>query len=470
MPRTIAFPRFIAALFIAVGGVLIGSSAVYADQSEAQVGTATALAQASISAGDINTCMLTNLGEVYCWGDNYNGQFGNGTSGNDSAIPVKATGIVGAKAVMSAGSSTCAVTSSNALKCWGANFTGSVGDGTGVDAHLPADPVGLTSGVAAVSGSSYTNCALTTAGGVQCWGDGTQRQIGDGTTNDSNSPVQVSGLTSGVVAITGGGYANCALLGTGRVKCWGQGTFGALGNGAFSNSGTPVEVSGITNAVAISGSDQAFCALLTTGAVTCWGNNSSGVLGDGTTNNSNVPLTIQGMTAKAISVGQYHACILTTSGGIKCWGQNAYGQLGNGSTTQALIPVDVTGLTAGVSAVTVGTVHTCALTLSGAMKCWGQNSYKQLGDGTTNNSNIPVTVAGFATGVGPTTTTSTTSTTIASTTTSVVPSSTIASVVSVSANEPRTMPATGRRPSDMALFGAALIVFGFSVMRRARTV
>src|SRR6185503_10543396 len=105
--------------------------------------------------------------------------------------------------------------------------------------------------------------------------------------------------------------------------------------------------------------------------VKCWGRNSSGQLGDGTTTNRNTPVHVSGLTndISAIAAGYDHTCALTTSGGVKCWGENAYGQLGDGTTTDSYTPVEVNGLASGVSAVTVGLSHTCALMISGGVKC-----------------------------------------------------------------------------------------------------
>jgi len=238
-------------------------------------------------------------------------------------------------------------------------------------------------------------CALTTSGGVKCWGRNDFGSLGDGTTTNRSTPVDVAGLTSGVSAITSQCAHTCALTTGGGVKCWGYNSSGELGDGTTTDRLTPVDVSGLTSGVsAITSGCNNTCALTTGGGVKCWGNNFSGELGDGTTTQRLTPVDVSGLTSGAASISAEYAntCALTTGGGVKCWGDNQYGQLGDGTTTQRLTAVDVTGLTSGVAVLSAGTLHTCAITTSGVMKCWGDNQYGQLGDGTTTQRLTPVDV------------------------------------------------------------------------------
>jgi alpha-tubulin suppressor-like RCC1 family protein len=122
------------------------------------------------------------------------------------------------------------------------------------------------------------------------------------------------------------------------------------------------------------------------GGVKCWGDNSSGQLGEGTNINKFAPVDVDGLSSgvSAITAGGSHTCALKKSGGLVCWGRNDYGQLGIGSTTSKEEPVLVIGLAGGVSAVSAGSRHTCVLMQAGGARCWGYNFYGQLGNGTTS--------------------------------------------------------------------------------------
>ncbi|MEP6972802.1 MAG: RCC1 repeat-containing protein, partial [Actinomycetota bacterium] len=300
---------------------------------------------------------------------------------------------------------TCALTSGGGVKCGGYNFYGQVGDGTYSDRGTPVDVTGLSSGVAAISAGTFHNCALTTGGGVTCWGNNGYGELGDGkVAANSSTPVAVTGLSSGVAAISAGLSHTCALTNAGGAKCWGRNQSGELGDGTTTERDTPVDVTGLTSGVAaISTGGEHTCALTTGGGVKCWGNNSNGQVGDGTTTERDTPVAVTGLTSgvTAISASRSHTCALTTGGGVNCWGGNSSGQLGDGTTTERDTPVAVTGLTSGVVAISAGGAHTCALTSDGGAKCWGSNDSGQLGDGTTSWHPTPSNVIGLLGGYEP---------------------------------------------------------------------
>jgi len=358
-------------------------------------------AQTSLSAGYYHTCALTKASAVKCWGSNAFGQLGDGTS-KDRKTPVVVSGLSSEVVAIAAGSShTCALTKAGAVWCWGNNYWGQLGDGTTEDSKTPVAVSGLSSGVVAIAAGGGFTCALTKAGAVWCWGNNHWGQLGDGTTTDRHTPVAASGLSSGVVAIAAGGNHSCALTYTGAALCWGRNDRGQLGDGTSKNRETPVAVSGLSGGVAsIAGGSFHTCALTEAGAVKCWGRNHRGQLGDGTTTKHRKPVAVSGLSSgvAAIASRHHHTCVLTATGAIKCWGQNDRGQLGDGTTTERHTPTGVTGLSSGAAAIAVGRFHTCVLTATGAAKCWGHNKHAQLGDGSKTSRRTPVDVSAFGAG------------------------------------------------------------------------
>ena len=254
-----------------------------------------------------------------------------------------------------------------------------------------------------ISAGTGVSCALTASGGVKCWGANDLGQLGDGTTVDRVTPVDVLGLTSGVAAISAGGGHTCALTTGGSVRCWGNNNTGQVGTGSTAQtSPVPVEVVGLESGVtAISSGLGYSCALRQAGDAVCWGSNQSGNLGDGTTTTNASPVVVQGLPTgqiASIAAGGWHTCAILAGGGAKCWGLNtSAGKLGDGTTVDRLTPTDVAGMGSGTAAIATAILHhTCAMTTTGVVKCWGYNGYGQVGDGTTTNRLIPTAVNGFA--------------------------------------------------------------------------
>ena len=369
----------------------------------------------AISAGGRRTCVLTTAGGVQCWGVNRAGQLGDGTQ-RERRRPVNVVGLSsGVQAIAVSGGGdhewhTCALTGAGGVKCWGDNDHGQLGDGTQTDRRVPVDVVGLSSGVQAIAAGGMHTCALTTRGDVKCWGLNNRGQLGDGTRPDRRVPVDVKRLSSGVQAIAAGGRHTCALTSAGGVKCWGDNGLGQVGDGSqlvpfLTNRRRPVDVKGLSSGVqAIAAGRRHTCALTTRGGVKCWGSNGSGALGAPTrTPYQSTWVDVVGLSSgvQAIAASNYHTCALTNAGGVKCWGSNTHGQLGDGTTTVGstanVIPVDVVGLDSGAYAIAAGALHTCAITSSaegparqlsvsaepfaGGVKCWGANRSNQIGDG-----------------------------------------------------------------------------------------
>jgi alpha-tubulin suppressor-like RCC1 family protein len=368
-----------------------------------------------IAAGFSHTCAVRANSTIACWGGNGNGQLGDGTT-TDRLTPVPASNLTNAVAIAAGDVHTCAlVLPGSSVHCWGLNGNGQLGDGTTTDRLTPVLVNLFTEAVALAAGGAHT-CALRAGGSVHCWGLNGSGQLGDHTTTDRLSPGQVSPLTNAVAIAAGVAYT-CALLADGSARCWGFNNNGQLGDGTTTDRLAPVSVSGLTNAVAIAGGGAHTCALLADGSARCWGSNFSGQLGDGTTTGRLTPVLVSGLTnAVAIAAGDFHTCALLGDGSARCWGGNFSGQLGNGTTSQRLSPTPVTirllrrtpsGAVftefplGNIVQIATGASHTCAIIANGSVRCWGDNAFGQIGDGTTSDQLRPVSVPSFTLNIDP---------------------------------------------------------------------
>jgi alpha-tubulin suppressor-like RCC1 family protein len=288
----------------------------------------------------------------------------------------------------------CFTTIDKKLYCTGSNDFGELGDGqdtlmNNVGFGSPVEMGGVAGTAESVVAGLNHSCVILTGGGVKCWGRNDSGQLGNSTTSDSPSPVNVTGLTTGVSMLATGRSHTCALItATGGIKCWGQNTSGQLGNSSTTNSSAPVDVTGLTSGVSkISAGGTSTCALLSSGGLKCWGRNANGQLGDNSTTDRNSPVDVNGLTTGVadISVGRFHACASTTAGAAKCWGSNFSCALGNNDGTcnsNYSTPQNVFNIAAGVAKIASGDSHSCALMSNSAIRCWGSNSHGQLGKGT----------------------------------------------------------------------------------------
>jgi alpha-tubulin suppressor-like RCC1 family protein len=316
-----------------------------------------------IHSGAAHSCALTSAGGVLCWGDNTYGQLGNGSTVPNSPTPVPVTGLDSGVMWLSVGSyHACAVTTAGAVLCWGENNVGQLGDGSTQNSSTPVNVSSLTSNVASVTAGYGHTCALTTAGGALCWGDDTYGQLGDSDNQGRTAPVAVTNLTAGVASISAGFAHTCAVTTTGAAMCWGLNNAGQLGIGKVTDAKTPNSspqaVSELSTGVAsISAGYAHTCAVTTAGSALCWGMNGAGQLGSVPTD-ATVPNKVGGLAHVAsISAGYLHTCAVTQSGGALCWGFNGKGQLGSGSKKQlSAKPVQVSGLESGVVSISAAEV------------------------------------------------------------------------------------------------------------------
>ncbi len=367
----------------------------------------------AIATGVQSTCALLSTGAVDCWGRNGFGQLGDGMNtgpescddgaGNYylnfcSRVPVPVSGITNATAIAVGDADACALLGTGEVNCWGENDYGQLGNGPGIveqcgeSVYCARDPENCNSG--------FSFC--------------------------SRVPVSVDGIADATAIMAGGGNA-CAWLSIGGVDCWGMNDFGQLGNGMDTGpedcgpcSRLPVSMSEIAEPRAIAsvlGRPTYTCALLVTSGINCWGENGWGQLGDGVnigpegcpedraSGCSITPVPVSGISyATAIAVGVADACALLPTGSVDCWGEDSYGQLGDSADTDldeceggdpcSPNPVQIDGIT-DATGIAAGGGDICTLSPTGGVDCWGNNEYGQLGDGTTENSDVPVQVSGI---------------------------------------------------------------------------
>ncbi|MBF0368930.1 MAG: S-layer homology domain-containing protein [Magnetococcales bacterium] len=285
---------------------------------------------------------------------------------------------------------TMALKADGTVWLWGKNEFGQLGDGTTLESHSPVQVVGLTD-VEMVAAGFYHMLALLADGTVKAWGYNGYGQLGDGTTTDSQTPVTVD--ISDVTAIAAGQEHSVALKSDGTVWSWGRNYFGQLGDGSTETSILPIQVPNLNWVSKIAAGSHHTVALKSNGTLRAWGWNRYGQLGDGTLVNASSPVELSGVEDQVtITAGHYHTLSINSSGEVLAWGSNSTGQLGLGETiTFSNTPQTVTGLTGAVG-VSAGGGHSAAWMSDGSIKNWGENTKGQLGNDSTADSSIPVAV------------------------------------------------------------------------------
>jgi alpha-tubulin suppressor-like RCC1 family protein len=441
----------------------------------------------NISTGWHHTCAVVSTGgtrELKCWGDNAYGELGDGTQ-TDSTTPVsvktaQGTPLQNVTAVSASRYYTCALTGDGHVWCWGYNEGGKLGDGklekslggtlnASLQQYIPFDDENIStvpvevvtdaniplSGVVQISAGSWHACALINDGTVKCWGQNFDGALGIGKNpNDFNATNALSDknefqklfwpyaitvaesntsnqpLTDVVQVAAGSSDHTCALLGSGKVKCWAW-NGGADGELGIDDTSTdfvtaPADFvkdengSDLSDVKMISIGGDFTCALLSSGSVKCWGWNPQGQLGNESTTSVSHAVSVKDENGnnlagvkEIVSERGNHTCALMNDGKVKCWGDNTHGQLGTGtlgSYEAHAVNVDLSNIDGNVTALAVGGGgrdplasspvqydgdHTCILTDTGKVYCWGSNDKGQLGDGTRNDSSTPLEVHGL---------------------------------------------------------------------------
>jgi alpha-tubulin suppressor-like RCC1 family protein len=349
-----------------------------------------------VGAGQLHSCALLDNGRVMCWGLNVQGQLGDGTT-TSRRRPALVVDLDDAVELSVGAYYSCARRRSGQVVCWGENNKGQLGDGSETDRDKPTPVVGISSARQISAGRSHA-CALLSDKTVSCWGENRDGELGDGTQLNRALASPVMNLSQ-VAQVSAGSSHTCAVGEDGSVRCWGSGIGGKLGvvdaNGfAPFIVTTPRRVTELSEVSQISAGFLHTCAVTRLGAVRCWGLNSEGQLGDGTNISSDTPISVRfiGATVHKIVASFGHTCAIMRDGSARCWGGNTYGQLGDGSTTSRAEPSAVGGMNTMVHLATTGD-HTCAALVDGGARCWGHNITGAIGDNTTIDQPSPTPIA-----------------------------------------------------------------------------
>ncbi len=352
----------------------------------------------ALTAGAIHSCALFADGTVKCWGDNSEQQLGDGTTISDGTAV--ATQISGASTISSSFQQTCAALSDNTVSCWGCNQGNLLLSNNGQPSQPPLPALGLD-GVSQVDVSNNHICVLKTDGSVQCWGNNAVGELGIGSNvpSYSNTPVTAVGPNNLVTLVSGISHT-CGYDASGYMQCWGYNERGQLGRTSTGNHDPSPAISLIpANIIAMAAAYQQTFALVEGGTLYSWGDNDNSQLGRVTSGidpfDSTPELVLGNLDVLAVTASNGHTCATLYAGTVKCWGYNGDGQLGTGTNVpSSLSPLDVVNLS-NVKLIAAGNAHTCAVRDDDTVYCWGHNAFRQLGDGTTTSSNVPVQVLGL---------------------------------------------------------------------------
>ena len=417
------------------GGGGNGNSAKRGSPEVPQVQRLATRSLGQISAGSTHACALTVSGKVLCWGEGVNGRLGNNANSDlnhpDPSKPVvdeNGDALTGIVQVSAGGKHSCALSEEGGVLCWGKAANGVLGNDCGssctdknhavavVDGDGSADPL---TGIIQISTGNLHTCALTDGGEILCWGEGSYGRLGNHGIASKDHPVSALNLDdsstplSGIAQISAGDSHTCALTVDGNVKCWGSGGNGRLGDDASSirqravfvvdgdNSSTPL--SGI---VQVSAGGKHTCAVTKEGKVKCWGNGSDGRLGNDDTSEKDHPVDVVDGNGSStplaniaqISLGGSHTCALTSTGGVKCWGYGTVGSLGKDHPVDMVAESGSPFTLSGIVQIDTGNYHTCGLTTTSELRCWGSGGDGQLGNNATADRFDPVAVVSDTSG------------------------------------------------------------------------
>lgn len=376
---------------------LVGVAASLLDENDIQAGPK--FVTTAIASDSTSTCVIDISGQAFCWGEGNRGRLGNGST-EDQPTPVPVDqGSLRFVAIGAGIAHGCALTDTGEAYCWGAGNLGRLGNGESGNMTSPVPVLGGHTFVQ-LTASRVSTCALTEDGTAYCWGYNNLGQLGNGTTDNADVPTPVAGGLK-FKQISAGRFHTCGVTIDNKAYCWGSPGNGRLGNGVIGGDSIkePAPVQGSYEFSHIAAGNTHTCALTPEGKAYCWGGNSFGRLGIGKTDNQPIPVPTEvagGHSFRKISVGGLHTCAVSHEGKAYCWGSQARGKVGNGQTAIDSIfePFEVPGLS-NVTDIVAAADHTCATTADGKVYCWGNGRAGRLGNGMMTNQSKPTQVSGL---------------------------------------------------------------------------
>ncbi len=382
-----------------------GRAACWGDNGNGQLGDGTTTTRASakfvegltsvigLSAGTTHVCADHADGTVSCWGANANAQLGDGMgAGAARSMPGKVAGLARSAALAAGGAHNCTRLADGSVSCWGQNTRGQLGDGTLMNRAAATAVPALRKDVTEVAAGDQHTCALTRAGAVLCWGSNTRSAVGPGlpVATPVLQPARVMNSPAAIHVAAGDNHT-CAIAVDSSVLCWGDNTAGQLGDRALGKAADPTRVPMVGNVVDIDAGGLHSCAVLKDGTARCWGANSAGQIGNGQLDDFGFAQVVNIPVLRKVVAGARHTCALSQGGDVYCWGRTGEGQLGDDIPLVYLSPQPVDGL-ANTQSIAAGGSHSCGLTRDGKVWCWGRGDFGQLGNGVQRGDSSPVAV------------------------------------------------------------------------------
>jgi alpha-tubulin suppressor-like RCC1 family protein len=337
-----------------------------------------------ISAGANHNCAIKNRdGSLWCWGNNSNGQLGNGTT-NTATSPSRSNSEEW-RMVSAGGTHSCGLkTADTSLLCWGDNQYGQLGNGDIIDQKGPVESTPNHNWKVIATGATHA-CSLAGDGRIWCWGDSGSGQLGYTPVVDNTVPTEIDDTLIWSTLASGTAHT-CAIKPDDTLWCWGDNTAGQLGHTPTDNT-IPSQVDNSQWASVAANGDHTCAIKATKSSLWCWGDNTYGQLGQDPTTTPTIitPTEVDtGTTWSSVATGIDHSCGIQSDDTLWCWGNNDEGQLGDGSNNQSLTPKQI-GSDTDWSALSLGNQFTCAIKQGGSLWCWGINTDSQLGHTPADN-------------------------------------------------------------------------------------